>query len=113
MLKTSNDGIVKQVVNGTFGDGVTYYYYFDMLGSGFNMFSMYYEIQNTTVSWEAHDGSVWADVTNFLSDGAVSSVTSSGMLTAAAPVPYARMRVKAVTTNATNALTLSMSRMRV
>ena len=113
MLKTSIDGIIRNTPNGEFGDAATYYVYFAMLDSGFNMFSMHYEISNTTLTWEAHNGSDWRDVTNFLSGGSVASVTSTGMLTAAAPVPYARMRVKALTTNATNSLILSMSRMRI
>jgi len=112
MLKTSIDGIVLEVNNGDVGDAATYYYYFDMLGSGFNMFSIHYQITATTITFEAHNGSDWKDVTNFLTDGGAASISSTGMLTAAAPVPYARMRVKAVTTNATNALILSMSRMR-
>lgn len=112
MLKNSVDGIVLNVANDDLGDAVTYYHYFGMVDSGFNMFSLHYEIENTTLTIEAFNGSAWRDVMNYLTDGALTEFTTTGMLTAAAPVPYPVLRVKAVTTNATNSLILSLTRIR-
>lgn len=55
---------------------------------------------------------VWRDVTQTLTDGAASSLTSTGGMTVATPEPMRRLRVKRVTTNATNALELRLTRMR-
>lgn len=55
---------------------------------------------------------VWNDVTTTLSGGGASSLTSSGSATIMNPFPWARMRVKRVTTNATNALELRLARMK-
>ncbi len=55
----------------------------------------------------------WTDITTSVSgDAAVTSYTTSGAATRWAPLPWARMRVKRVTTNATNSLKLILSRMR-
>lgn len=54
----------------------------------------------------------WTDLTSMLTAGVASSFTSTGSYTTNSSVPWSRMRIKRVTTNATNALQLRMTRMR-
>lgn len=113
MLKTKVDGVVLTVADGDVGDAAEYYFYFDMAGSGFDGFSMEHIITATTLTYEATNGAEWHDVTQDLTGGSVSSFTTTGYCTVASPVPWARLRVKAVTTNATNALILALTRIRL
>ena len=52
----------------------------------------------------------WQDITSMLTGGSVSSFTATGNLTEMNPIPWSRIRVKRVTTNATNALKLILTR---
>lgn len=55
----------------------------------------------------------WTDITTSISgDAAITSYTTTGAATRWAPLPWARLRVKRLTTNATNSLKLILARMR-
>lgn len=113
MLKTVIDGEVLNVPVDSKGNGETYYYYFDLNGSGLDAFFMQHFILNTTLTYEASNSSNaadWQDITDGVSGGAVSSYTTSGYVNAGTPVVAARIRVKAVTTDASNSLRLVLAR---
>lgn len=55
----------------------------------------------------------WNDLTDMLTGGVAASFTVTGSFTANTSIPWSRMRVKRLTTNATNALQLRMTRMRM
>lgn len=116
---SSLDGTVTSVANGDLGNADTSYTYIPLLKAGFNMFSLDYVIQATTLTIEASNSASsvidasaqWEDVTSILTSGAATSFTSSGSLSLSLPFPWSRLRVKRVTTNATNALQLLLTRM--
>lgn len=58
-----------------------------------------------------HVGATWGDITSTLTAGAATDFTADGRLTVNAPISWPRLRVKRVTTNATNALELRLTRM--
>jgi len=105
-------GEVVTVANGDKGTADTSYYYFDNLG----YFCLFYTIQNTTLTLEAANdlrtvadtSKTWTDVTSVLTGGA--TITASGGMIIDTPVPVTRYRVKMLTTNATNALKLFLTR---
>ncbi len=115
----SLDGNVTNIANGALGNADTSYTYIPLLKSGFNMFSLDYVIQATTLTLEVSNddplvldaNANWVDVTSILTSGAATSFTTSGSLSLSLPFPWSRMRVKRVTTNATNALQLLLTRM--
>jgi len=53
----------------------------------------------------------WTDITLMLTDGTATDFTITGFLSINVAIPWARMRVRRVTTNATNALELRLHRM--
>lgn len=55
----------------------------------------------------------WTDLTSMLTAGVTSGFTATGSYTTNASIPWSRMRIKRLTTNATNALQLRLTRMRV
>lgn len=56
---------------------------------------------------------VWTDITNVITDGAATTLTATGSVSQQQSLPWARMRVKRLTTNATNALELRLTRQRL
>jgi len=118
-LPDSLDGLVLTVANGDLGNADTSYFYFDLVKAGFNIFSLQFTIQNTTITFEASNSrsdvsnasATWTDLTQTLTGAA--TVTATGSLTITAPLPWSRWRVKRVTTNATNAVALNLTRGRV
>ena len=117
-LPDSLDGLVLNVANGALGNADTSYFYFGLVKDGFNIFSLQFTIQNTTLTIEASnslpsvaDGSAtWSDITEVVTSGVATSFTSSGTLSILAPLPWSRIRIKRVTTNATNALAINLTR---
>lgn len=56
---------------------------------------------------------IWSDITNTCTDGVASTITSSGPMTLGSPISWPRVRIKRLTTNATNALELRLTRFRI
>ena len=116
----NGDGNVITVTNGQLGNADTSYTYFLLGGTGYDQFSMDFTITATTLTIEASNDALsienssanWVDLTSMLTGGVASSFTSSGSYTTNAPIPWSRFRIKRVTTNATNALSIRMTRMR-
>ena len=112
------DGVILTVENGDIGDANTAYTYFNMLAEDYKFFVLDFTIEATTLTLEASNSpmttadasKVWSDITSELFN--VASETASGVWICDTPCPYARLRVKRLTTNATNALTLRLSRSR-
>jgi len=117
----SLDGEVLDIGNGDLGDANTSYLYFGLLKAGFNAFSLQYTVQATTLTIEisndlpdvANASAVWTDVTLVATDGAAATITATGSLTVAKSMPWSRVRIKRLTTNATNALKMELTRMRL
>ncbi len=115
----SVDGRILNIANGDIGNTDTSYTYIPLAKGGFNIFSLQFTITATTLTIEvsnsaysvADSSATWTDVTSTLTGS--STVTATGSLTVTSPFPWSRMRVKRVTTNATNALVLNLTRMRV
>lgn len=115
-------GRVVTVINGDLGNGNTSYFYFQLVASGFNLFAMQFNIQNTTMTVEGSNSKLdvsdasadWTDITDIVTigspGGSVSSITASGSLTIAMALPWSRLRIKRVTTNAINAFALDLTR---
>lgn len=118
----SLDGTVLTVANGDLGNADTSYFYFLLAGSGFNIFTLDFTIQATTLTVEVSNdllsvsnaSATWIDITELVTlnspSGAVSTITNTGSLTVSAPLLWSRIRIKRVTTNATNALSLRLTR---
>jgi hypothetical protein len=116
------DGLVVSVANGDLGNADTSFLYFGLVSSGFNIFSMGFTITATTLTVEASNSApsiadasaVWSDITDVVTNdspgGAVTSITATGTLTVAFPLPWSRIRIRRLTTNATNALTINLTR---
>jgi len=115
--KFSNDGNILTVVNGDLGNANTSYTYFNLTAESFNMFMLAFVIQATTITIEttcdapsvSDTNATWTDCTNALT-GSVDATASGGWLVDT-PCAFRRVRVKRLTTNATNALTLDLIRM--
>lgn len=115
-------GRVLTVGNGILGDANTSYFYFPLVAAGFNIWSIQFIIQATTLTVEASNSPLsvadvsanWTDITDLVTigspAGSVASITATGSLTVAFPLPWSRIRLKRVTTNATNAFTLNLTR---
>lgn len=120
-LPDTLDGEVLTIANGDLGNADTSYFYFGLVKDGYNIFSLQFVIQATTLTIEASNSAtsvsdasaVWTDITDFLTDGAATDFTATGSLTRQLPTDWSRFRVKRVTTNATNALRLILTRGRV
>lgn len=117
-MPDSYDGLVLNVANGALPDADTSYFYFDLAKDGFDLFTLDFVIQNTTLTIEgtldlpsvSNGSAAWRDITNIVTSGAATSFTASGSVTVAFPIKWPRLRVKRVTTNATNALQLRLFR---
>lgn len=117
-IPDSLDGLVLTVANGDIGDADTSYFYFDLVKAGFNVFSLQFTIQATTLTVEGSNSlpsvsnasAVWTDITDVVTNGTATSFIASGSVTRSSPLPWSRLRVKRVTTSATNALTLNLTR---
>lgn len=116
----SLDGLILNVGNGDLGNANTSYTYIGLVKDGFNELSLQFTIQNTTLTFEfsndalsvADSSATWTDLTSTLTGGSA-TVTATGSLTIQSQFPWSRMRVKRLTTNATNALSLRLTRMKV
>ena len=103
-------GDIANVVPTDYGDAQTYYKYFKLGESGFDFFSVLLDIVATTVTLEASndmpdvaDGDAfWLDVTNTLTGSA--NYTVDGHMVANKKVAISRLRLKCLTTHATNSL---------
>jgi len=124
-LPDSLDGLVLNVVNTDLPDADTSFFYFNEAAAGFNVFSLQFTIQATTLTFEAtndlvsvaNGSATWTDITDVITlsspAGSVSTITATGSLTVAAPLPWSRLRIRRLTTNVTNALSLRLTRGRV
>lgn len=120
----SLDGQVVNVINGDIGNANTSYIYFNLNEDGFTGFSMEFIIQATTLTIEGSNdlpsvdnaSANWIDLIQYLTSasigGPVINFTATGSFSTTAPIPWSRMRIKRVTTNATNALKIILTRMR-
>jgi hypothetical protein len=110
----SLDGIVVDIANGDLGNADTSFFYFDLGRAGFRYFTLEFIIQATTLTIEMTNDNLddasatWRDITDILTG--VASITASGVLDMDTPLAARRLRVKRLTTNATNALSLSLTR---
>lgn len=112
----SLDGLVLFVDNGDLGNADTSYFYFDLVKAGYNIFTLQFVVTATTLTIEVSnskpevsDGdATWTDITATLTGA--TTITATGSLTITFPLPWSRFRIKRVTTNATNALTLNLTR---
>lgn len=117
-LPDSLDGVVLTVLNTELGNADTSYFYFDLVKAGYNIFALEFEIQATTLTIEGSnenpsvedDDVTWKDITDVVTSGVATSFTTTGTLTVLFALPWSRLRVKRVTTNATNALKLILTR---
>lgn len=115
-LKVKNDGRILHIVSGDLGDANTSYSYINLGADNFNMLTLHFTITATTLTLEASNDSLstenasktWVDVTTALT-GAVSA-TATGAWIIDMPTPFTMLRVKRLTTNATNALDLFLCR---
>lgn len=73
-----------------------------------NTAAMTFTIDNVSVKPVA---AVWRDITDVVTDGAATSLTATGSVTTKNDIPWARIRSKRVTTNATNAIEERLTRM--
>lgn len=120
-LPDSLDGKVLTVIHGDLGNAITSYFYFDLVKVGLNIFSLQFIIEATTLTIEATNDlpsianadANWLDITDVLTDGVAVNFTATGSLSRNAPILWSRFRIKRVTTNATNALILVLTRGRV
>lgn len=114
----SLDGNILTINNGDLGNADTSYTYVDLVKSGFNMFSIQFIIQATTLTIEGTNdlpsidnaSANWADLTLELTNGAASNFTTTGSLSLILPLGWSRLRFKRVTTNAVNSLKLILTR---
>lgn len=115
---TSLDGRILTVANGDLPDADTSYIYVGLAKDGYNLFTLDFILQATTITIEASNdkpdvanaSANWSDITNVCTSGSSTNFTTSGTLTVAFPIEWSRLRFKRVTTNATNACTLIMTR---
>jgi len=119
-MPASLDGLVLNVATGSLGNADTSYFYFPLVSAGFNIFAIDFTIVATTLTIEvtndalsvSNSSATWYDYTSILTSG-TATLTASGSLTVQVPFMWSRIRVKRVTTNATNSLSLRLTRGRV
>lgn len=117
----SLDGVVLTVANSELGNANTSYFYFDLVKAGFNIFSLQFTIQATTLTVEGSNdlpsvldaSATWTDITDVVTSGVATNFTATGSLSILFPLPWSRLRIKRLTTNATNALSLKLTRGRL
>lgn len=113
-------GQILNVVNGDIGNANTSYTYFGLIKDGFNEFSLQFVITATTLTFEGSNdlpqvsnaSAVWTDITSYLTGAMATDFVATGSYSTDAAIPWSRLRIKRVTTNATNALKLILTRMR-
>lgn len=112
-------GITTTVANGDLGDANTSYTYFNMGNEDWRYATIAFPtvtattltLEGTTDPMTTADASCsYTDVTTVLTGAA--NATAAGAWILDTPMPFNRMRVKRVTTNATNVLLLKISRTR-
>src|SRR3990167_9344922 len=115
----SMDGQIVDVDSGSLPSGRTDYSYFNLVNDGFNAFAVQYDITATTLTFEgtldevaSGTGGNYVDITLMLTDDAYSSITSSGSLTVSKTLPWNRIRIRRLTTNATNSLDIWLTRVK-
>jgi hypothetical protein len=100
-------------------NGNTSYSYFDLLHDHFRQFSLQMVLAATTVTIEASNESKdvddssksWVDVTSALTNGVTASFTAgSHFMFSNTPALIGRVRIKRVTTNATNSCRILLCR---
>lgn len=112
----SNDGRILHVVSGDLGDANTSYTYFNLGAESYNMFTLHFTIVATTLSIQASNDScntadtskTWVDVTNALTGSATTTATGGWIVDT--PCSFSRIRITRLTTSATNALDLFLTR---
>lgn len=116
-FNASPDGEILTIANGAIGNANTSYTYFDLVKAGFNIFTLDFTIQATTLTIEATNSltsvnadAVWRDVTLAITSGADANFTATNFVVVSLPFLWSRFRVKRVTTNAVNALRLLLTR---
>lgn len=100
------------VANGDLGNTETTYYYLPVVD--FRYLSLFYTITATTLTVEAcndnesisNADAAWQDISTTILGAA--NVTATGYKVITTIFPIYRLRIKAVTTNATNALKLAV-----
>jgi len=115
--KFSNDGNILTVVATDLGNADTSYAYFNLTAEGYNEFCMFFTITATTITLEAtcdaatvvDASATWLDVTSALTGSATATATGGWIVDT--PVAFRRVRVKRLTTNATNAIAIDLVRM--
>jgi len=110
------DGHILDVNNGDLGDAVTSYTYFNMAAEDYDYFTLNFTVEATTLTLEASNDDMttadasgsWTDITTAMTGAA--NATATGAWIVDTPIAYKRLRVKRLTTNATNALDLYLTR---
>jgi hypothetical protein len=121
MSKIGGDkGLISLIVaNGDLGNANTSYTYFNMSSEDWRYFSVACtNIQATTLTLEASPDPMsvadasksWVDVTTAMTGAA--TLAAQGTWIRHFPTPFTRMRIKRVTSNATNSLRLKINRTR-
>jgi len=103
-------GLVYDIDNGDKGNAVTHYFYIPWGTEGMKFGSIDYTLEATTMTIEGTNDSPqivdadanWRDLTDVFFGG-LSSVTTSGTLTIDKDIAWGRLRLVFLTTNATNA----------
>lgn len=101
-------GIVANVANGTDGNAVTTHYYLAGISEGYKNHTIILTLENTTITLfgSADDDTValasmtWRDITNTLFG--INNLTNSGEFIIDTNIAFSRLRITALTTNATN-----------
>lgn len=119
-IPISLDGRILNVLTTELGNADTSYTYFKLAADGYNIFTLQFNIVATTLTIEASNSplsvtdasAVWTDLTSVLTSGSA-TITATGTMTIQLPFLWSRIRIKRVTTNATNSLSLNLTRGRV
>jgi len=108
-------GKIVEVKTGDIGNGDTSYTYFNFGLEGYRIGSLQCILTATTLTLEATNdaanvsnaNATWTDITQALFG--VANFTTSSNLIIDSPIIFSRMRLKQVTTNGTNALSVMFS----
>jgi hypothetical protein len=109
-------GLIANVANAAEASGVTTYNYLSFGNEGYSNLVLIANLENTTLTLEgaADADSValasmeWRDVTQTI--WGISNLVVSGELVIDTDIPFSRLRVKSVTTNATNSRQIRVSK---
>lgn len=102
------DGKYADVANGAYLTGQTYTFEIPFAMEGYRYLTIQMNIENTSVTFEATNdtndivqaSATWTDVTQLI--WGVVNRTATGDWVIDTPIPFARFRIKALTTNDTN-----------